>query len=77
MTDRDPDEPIEDVVEETVGDVDDVTTRREAVELELEERGRSDEGAEVEIDEVLPEDSPAEGVVDDDVADPPEPNEPA
>lgn len=77
MTDRDPDEPIEDVVEETVGDTDDVTTRREAVELELEERGRSDEGAEVEVDDVLPADSPAAGVLDDDLDDPPEPNEPA
>lgn len=77
MTDRDPDEPIEDVVEETVRDAGDVTTRREAVELELEERGRSDEGAEVEVDEVLPADSPATGVLDDDAADPPEPNEPA
>ena len=77
MTDRDPDEPIEDVVEETVGDAADVTTRREAVELELEERSRSDEGAEVEVDEVLPEESPAAGVVDDDAADPPEPNESA
>ena len=77
MTDRDPDEPIEEVVEETVGDTADVTTRREAVELELEERGRSDEGAEVEVDEVVPAESPAAGVVDDEVTDPPEPNEPA
>lgn len=76
MTDRDPDEPIEEVVEETVGDADDVTTRREAVELELEDRDRSDEGAEVEVDEVVPADSPAAGVVDDDIADPPEPSEP-
>jgi hypothetical protein len=75
MTDRDPDEPIEDVVEQIVGDAD-VTTRREAVELELEDRGRSDEGAEVEVDDVVPADSPAAGVLDDDLADPPEPSEP-
>jgi hypothetical protein len=76
MTDHDPDEPLDDVVEDTVGDAADVTTRREAVELELEERGRSDEGEDLEIDEVLPDESPAAGVVDD-VADPPEPSEPA
>jgi hypothetical protein len=76
MTDRTPDEPIEDVVEETVAPEHDVTTRREAVELELEDRGRSDEGAEVEVDEVVPADSPAAGVIDEDVADPPEPSEP-
>lgn len=75
MTDHDPEEPIEDVVEDTVRPDVDVTTRREAVELELEERGRSDEGAEVEVEEVVPADSPAAGVIDD-LPDPPEPSEP-
>jgi hypothetical protein len=77
MTEPDRDdrtEPIEDVVRGTVGDVDDETTRREALEQELEDRGRSDEGADVEVAQVL--DAPAAGVVDDEDPDPPEPSEP-
>lgn len=78
MTDRrdepDPDEPIEEVVRETVDDDTDPTTRREAVEQELEARGRSDEGEDVEVSEIV--DAPAAGVLDDDLDDPPEPNEP-
>ncbi len=70
------DEPIEDVIQETVDGVRDPTTRREAVELELEDRGRSDEGAEVEVEDVVPSESPARGVVDPSDPDPPEPSEP-
>jgi hypothetical protein len=73
----DEDESIEDVIQETVDGVRDPTTRREAVELELEERDRSDEGAEVEVEDVVPTDSPARGVVDPSDPDPPEPSEPA
>jgi hypothetical protein len=80
MTDHQPratdDQPIDEVVAETVGGTDGRTTRREAVELELEDRGRSEEGAELEVDEVLPPDAPATGVLDEDRADPPEPSEP-
>jgi hypothetical protein len=67
-------EPIEDVVRDTVGAADDETTRREAVEQELEDRGRSDEGAEIEVAQIL--EAPAAGVLDDDEPDPPEPSEP-
>jgi hypothetical protein len=67
-------EPIEEVVRDTVDPDSDPTTRREAVELELEDRGRSDEGEDLEVSEVL--DSPAAGVLDDDLPDPPEPSEP-
>ena len=74
MPDEDETEPIEDVVLSTVGDSDDETTRREAVELELEDRGRSQEGAEVEVADLT--DSPAAGVIDPELEDPPEPNEP-
>jgi len=74
MPDEDETEPIEDVVLRTVGDSDDETTRREAVELELEDRGRSQEGAEVEVADLT--DSPAAGVIDPELEDPPEPNEP-
>jgi hypothetical protein len=77
MSDQSDDEPIEAVIQETLDGPEDPTTRREAVELELEDRGRSEEGAEVEVEDVVPAESPAAGVVDDDVADPPEPNEPA
>ena len=67
-------EPIEDVVRDTVGAADDETTRREAVEQELEDRDRSEEGADIEVAEVL--DAPAAGVLEDDDPDPPEPSEP-
>ena len=69
-----PAEPIEEVVRETVDPADDEITRREAVEQELEDRGRSVEGAQVDVSEVL--DSPAAGVIDEDRTDPPEPSEP-
>ena len=74
MRHDDRDEPIEEVVRETVDPENDATTRREAVEQELEDRGRSEEGAEVEVSELV--DAPAAGVLDDDLADPPEPSEP-
>jgi hypothetical protein len=77
MTDSprdDRDEPIEEVVRDTTDDAHDETTRREAVEQELEDRGRSDEGADVEVSELV--DAPADGVLDEDQPDPPEPNEP-
>ena len=67
-------EPIDEVVRDTVDAESDPTTRREAVELELEDLGRSDEGAELDVSAVL--ESPAAGVLDDDLADPPEPSEP-
>ncbi len=67
-------EPIEEVVRATVDDADDATTRREAVELELEDRDRSDEGSDVDVSEIV--DEPAAGVLDDDLEDPPEPSEP-
>ena len=70
------DEPIEDVIQETVDGVRDPTTRREAVELELEDRDRSGDRAEVEVEDVVPADSPAQGVVDRSDPDPPEPSEP-
>jgi len=73
MPDEDETEPIEDVVLSTVGGSDEETTRREAVELELEDRGRSEEGAEVEVAGLT--DSPAAGVIDPELEDPPEPNE--
>ncbi|HEY7138232.1 MAG TPA: hypothetical protein VIB48_24465 [Acidimicrobiia bacterium] len=44
-------EPIEELVEEAREENPDPTTRREAYELELMEEGRSDEGAEVEVDD--------------------------
>jgi hypothetical protein len=72
--DNDPDEPIEEVVLDTVDETHDETTRREAVEQELEDRDRSDEGADVEVSELV--DSPAAGIIDEDRADPPEPSEP-
>ena len=60
MTDGTPDhardEPIEAVVRGTVGATDDETTRREALEQELEDRGRSEEGAGVEVGDVLADD---------------------
>jgi hypothetical protein len=71
---RDREEPIEDVVRDTVGARSDETTRREAVEQELEDRGRSEEGAEVEVSELV--DAPAAGVLNEDLEDPPEPSEP-
>lgn len=72
---RDEDEePIEEVVLEAVGDYDDETTRREAVEQELEERGRSEEGEGLDVSEIV--ESPAAGVIADDMEDPPEPGEP-
>jgi hypothetical protein len=58
-------EPVEEVVRDTVDESHDETTRREAVEQELEERGRSDEGADVEVSEI----------VDADGVDPPEPSQ--
>ena len=70
------DESIEDVIQETVDGVRDPTTRREAVELELEDRDRSDEGADVAVEDVVPADAPAKGVVDPGDPDPPEPTEP-
>jgi hypothetical protein len=73
--DDDRDEPIEEVVRDTVDATHDPTTRREAVEQELEDRGRSDEGAEVEVADVV-DDAPAAGVLDEDRVDPPEPSEP-
>ena len=75
MRDPAPDEePIEGVVRDTVDRSNDPTTRREAVELELEDRDRSDEGADVDVTELT--DAPAAGVVDPELDDPPEPNEP-
>jgi hypothetical protein len=41
------DQPIEEIAEEIAENNPDETTRREALELELEERGRSEEGAEI------------------------------
>ncbi len=70
------DEPVEQVVADTVTGTEDRTTRREAVELELEAQDRSEDGEDVVVDEVVPPDSPAAGVVDEDRADPPEPSEP-
>ncbi len=49
--DDDGKEPIEELVEEAREENPDPTTRREAYELELMEEGRSEEGAEVEVDE--------------------------
>jgi hypothetical protein len=72
--DDDRDEPIEEVVRDTVEATSDETTRREAVEQELEDRGRSEEGADVEVAEIV--DEPAAGVLDEDRQDPPEPSEP-
>jgi hypothetical protein len=69
------DEPIEEVARDTVNATSDETTRREAVEQELDERGRSAEGADVEVGELV--DAPAAGVLDEDLEDPPEPSEPA
>ena len=46
MSTRD-DQPVEEIADEIVDSNSDETTRREALELELESRGRSDEGAEV------------------------------
>ena len=78
MTDREADDAtIEDGIQETVDGVQDETTRREAVELELEDRGRSEEGAAVQVEDLVPPESPAAGVIDPDLEDPPEPNEPA
>jgi len=51
--DDDRDEPVEEVVRDTVDEGHDETTRREAVEQELEDRGRSDEGADLEVTEVV------------------------
>jgi hypothetical protein len=45
------DEPIDELVEEAREENPDPTTRREAYELELMEEGRSDEGAEVAVDD--------------------------
>ncbi len=70
------DEPVEQVVADTVTGAEDRTTRREAVELELEDQDRSADGEAVVVDEVVPPDSPAAGVVDPDRTDPPEPSEP-
>jgi hypothetical protein len=69
-------EPVEQVVADTVTGHEDRTTRREAVELELEDQDRSEDGEDVVVDEVVPPDSPAAGVVDPHRADPPEPSEP-
>jgi hypothetical protein len=44
-------EPIEELVEESREENPDPTTRREAYELELMDEDRSEEGAEVEVDE--------------------------
>lgn len=41
------DQPVEEIAEEIAEGNRDETTRREALEQELEARGRSDEGAEV------------------------------
>lgn len=57
--DRDPrthpggdgEEPIEELVEESREENPDEITRREAYELELMEEDRSEEGAQVEVDE--------------------------
>ena len=74
MSDARREQPIEDVVRDTVDEKNDPTTRREAVELELEELDRSEEGAEVDVSELT--EAPAAGVIDADLEDPPEPNEP-
>ena len=78
MTDRPDDtpddEPIEEVVRDTVDEDEDEITRREAVEQELEDRGRSDEGAQIDVSEIV--DEPAAGVLDEDLDEPPEPSEP-
>jgi hypothetical protein len=74
MSDARREQPIEDVVRDTVDEKNDPTTRREAVELELEELDRSEEGAEVDVSELA--EAPAAGVIDPDLEDPPEPNEP-
>lgn len=78
MTDRPDDahddEPIDEVVRDTVDDHEDPTTRREAVEQELAEQGRSDEGADLDVSRII--DAPAAGVLDEDLEDPPEPIEP-
>jgi hypothetical protein len=74
MGDRRLDEPLDEVVRGTVDARNDPTTRREAVELELEDQDRSEEGAEVDVSELT--DSPAAGVVDPELDDPPEPSEP-
>ena len=74
MSDARREQPIEDVVRDTVDEKNDPTTRREAVELELEELDRSEEGAEVDVSELT--EAPAAGVIDPDLEDPPEPNEP-
>jgi hypothetical protein len=44
-------EPIDELVEEAREENPDPTTRREAYELELMEEDRSEEGAEVEVDD--------------------------
>ena len=72
--DDDRDEPIEEGVRDTTNEAHDETTRREAVEQELEDRGRSEEGAVLEVSDLL--DAPAAGVLDEDQPDPPEPSEP-
>jgi hypothetical protein len=45
--DRHDPEPVEELAEEAAERNPDPTTRREALELDLEERGRSEEGEEV------------------------------
>jgi hypothetical protein len=47
----DDNEPIEELVEESREENPDPTTRREAYELELMDEDRSEEGAQVEVDE--------------------------
>jgi hypothetical protein len=47
----DDNEPIEELVEESREENPDPTTRREAYELELMDEDRSEEGAEVQVDE--------------------------
>ncbi len=54
MTEASPDptdRPVEEIVDEARSDNPDPTTRRETLELDLMEEDRSEEGAEVQIEE--------------------------
>lgn len=51
------DEPLEELARDADEHNPEPTTRREAFELELEEQGRSDEGTEVEVTDVVDDDT--------------------
>jgi hypothetical protein len=49
-------EPVEELARQADARNEDPITRREALELDLQERGRSEEGEDVVIDEVVEDD---------------------